>query len=494
MVEMCSDQRALLFHVLTILFITVVSVQQGYGNGSVKLELIHRHGNGTGRKWSSFPLRQLLHRDAIRLAAISEKLSMAKTESIAATTSRRRIQESNAYYFSACKNGTVSGQLPMHSGADAGAGQYFVHFRVGSPAQRVVLVADTGSDLTWMNCKYSCHGVRCRRRKKKKERDFRKRRVFLADHSSSFRTLPCSSAMCKVDLANLFSLARCPSPMDPCAYDYRYSDGSAAVGLFANETVTFRLTTGRKLKLHNVLVGCSESSRGESFQGADGVMGLAYSNHSFAVTAAARFRGKFSYCLVDHLSPKNVSSYLIFGSHDESRVTLGRMRYTELVLGVLSSFYAVNLRGISVGGSMLDIPTETWDVNGVGGLIIDSGSSLTSLVQPAYQPVMAAIRLTLLNFANLNLDIGPLEYCFNSTGFDESAVPRLAFHFADGARFEPHVKSYVIDAAPGVKCLGFVPAAWPGSSVIGNIMQQNHLWEFDIVNRRLGFAASSCST
>ncbi|KAL0443099.1 UNVERIFIED_CONTAM: Aspartic proteinase NANA, chloroplast [Sesamum latifolium] len=168
------------------------------------------------------------------------------------------------------------------------------------------------------------------------------------------------------------------------------------------------------------------------------------------------------------------------------------MRYTELLLGVITPFYAVKIKGISIGGLMLDIPPETWNLTGQGGAIIDSGSSLTGLTQKAYQPVMAALQLSLLNFKNLNLDIGPLEYCFNSTGFDESMVPRLVFHFEDGASFKPPVKSYVIDAAPGVKCLGFVSLPWPGASVIGNIMQQNHLWEFDLANGRLGFATSSC--
>lgn len=242
-----------------------------------------------------------------------------------------------------------------------------------------------------------------------------------------------------------------------------------------------------------MLVGCSESSRGQSFAAADGVMGLGYSNYSFALKAAHKFGGKFSYCLVDHLSPKNVSSYLIFGSHESVNISLIRMHYTELVVGVINPFYGVNLKGISIEGSMLDIPAETWNFSSGGGAIVDSGTSLTVLTQPAYQPVMAALKGSLVGFKRLNLDNVPLELCFNSTGFDERLVPRLELHFADGARVEPPVKSYVIDVAPGVKCLGFSAAAWPGASVIGNIMQQNHLWEFDLANNKLGFATSSCA-
>ncbi|XP_073030256.1 aspartic proteinase NANA, chloroplast-like [Primulina eburnea] len=456
-----------------------------------KLELIHRDDllrnlrNGVHSVSTFKRIKQMLHHDTIRFGAIS---SRQRLKHAGFSSTRRQVQEKTGYY-QACINDSSSsaGEMPMNSGADYGTGQYFVHLKVGTPAQKITLIADTGSELTWTKCMYRCEGAQC-------GTNLRNRRVFRADDSSTFKTVPCSSSMCKIELANLFSLAQCPSPLDPCAYDYRYLDGSSTVGVFANETITFNLTNGKKTSLENVLVGCSGSSRGPSFDAADGIIGLGYSNHSFVVKAAKRFGGKFSYCLVDHLSPNNVSSYLIFGSYHETDMSPIKLRYTELVLGVIPPFYAVNIKGISIGGILLDIPIEVWNVNGVGGVIVDSGSSLTMLTQPAYQPVMDALKPSLSGFRTLTLDFGPLEYCFNSTGFKESLVPRLVFHFADGAMFEPPVKSYVIDAATGVKCLGFVNATWPGTSVIGNIMQQNNFWEFDIAKGRLGFASSSCSS
>lgn len=44
------------------------------------------------------------------------------------------------------------------------------------------------------------------------------------------------------------------------------------------------------------------------------MLSLGYSNISFASHAAARFDGRISYCLVDHLAPRNATSYLSFGS------------------------------------------------------------------------------------------------------------------------------------------------------------------------------------
>ncbi|KAE8099820.1 hypothetical protein FH972_017773 [Carpinus fangiana] len=375
-------------------------------------------------------------------------------------------------------------EMPMHSGADFGTGQYFVEVKVGKPAQQFLLIADTASELMWVNCRHGC-GNKCGTHK----------RLFHADRSSSFRPVPCASEMCKVGLADLFRSPKCPSPSTPCGYEFSYVDGSVALGFFANDTITVNLTNGRKMMLDNMLIGCTESTKGQGFLGADGVLGLGYANYTFATTAAKKFGGKFSYCLVDHLSPKNISNYLVFGGErNHSKHSLvGNVQYTKLLLGVIPPFYAVSVSGISIGGKMLNITPSVWDVNAGGGTIIDSGTSLTLLAEPAYTPVMMALELAVSAYDRLVSDDGPFEYCFDSTKFNESLVPKFAFHFADGARFEPPVKSYIIDVAPQRKCLGFVPASWPGTSIIGNIMQQNHLWEFDLGCHKVGFAPSSCT-
>ncbi|XP_004295663.1 PREDICTED: uncharacterized protein LOC101292685 [Fragaria vesca subsp. vesca] len=71
---------------------------------------------------------------------------------------------------------------PVVSGASTGSGQYFVHLRLGSPPQPLLLVADTGSDLVWLRCS-ACKS--CSRRLPGS--------AFLARHSSTFspfRVLP----------------------------------------------------------------------------------------------------------------------------------------------------------------------------------------------------------------------------------------------------------------------------------------------------------------
>ncbi|XP_022727601.1 aspartyl protease family protein 2-like [Durio zibethinus] len=445
-------------------------------NEHVRFNLIHRHSPELGEDPGTTlgppssqreRIKQLMHGDNARLHTISQRIGPRRknVEVMMATTYKINLVE-----------------LPMRSAADIGTGQYFVSFRVGSPPKKFIMIADTGSSLTWMKCKYKCKN--CSR-----ERTILDERIFQANKSRTFKPIPCSSDVCKIDLFRSFSLAHCPTPMAPCGYDYRYADGTRVVGIFGNDTVKVRLSGGEKIKVTDVMVGCSETIRG-NFHDIDGVMGLGFDRYSFAVKAAKQFGHKFSYCLVDHLSPSNLVNFLVFG--EVSISPLPNMQHTELILGIINPYYAVNVSGISVDGKMLDIPSDVWDVRGDGGVIMDSGASLTFLVKPVFDKVIAAFQAPLSKFEKLELNLGP-DYCFSDAGFKESMIPKLAIHFADGAKLAPPVKSYVIDADDGVKCLGFASTGWPGTTVIGNILQQNHLWEFDLKNSKLGFAPSSCT-
>jgi len=223
-----------------------------------------------------------------------------------------------------------------------------------------------------------------------------------------------------------------------------------------------------------------------------GILGLGYAKDSFIDKAGSKYGSQFSYCLVDHLSHRDVPSYLTLGGHHKAKLQ-SEMKKTELIL--FPPFYGVNVVGISIGNEMLKIPPAIWDFNTQGGTIVDSGTTLTALLNPAYEPVFEALTKPLASVKRISAEVfGALDFCFEDEGFDESVVPRLAFHFSGGARFEPPVKSYIIDVAPQVKCIGIVPIMGSvGVSVIGNIMQQDHLWEFDFAKNTVGFAPSVCT-
>lgn len=261
--------------------------------------------------------------------------------------------------------------------------------------------------------------------------------------------------------------------------------------MYANESATVILAGSRRAKLRGLVVGCTATFSGASFSATDGVLGLGNSGSSFAARAAARFGGGFSYCLVDHLSLRNASSFLRFGP--ATPPAEAPVHETPLVLD-LQPFYGVGIMGISVDGQLLAIPAIVWDFASGGGTIVDSGTSLTLLAEPAYGVVVGALSRRLAWAPRVSVD--PFEFCYNWTaataGENAGSVPAMVVHLSGGARLDPPAKSYVIDVADGVKCLGIQSSPWPGVSTLGNILQQAHQWEFDVANQRLRFSRSTC--
>ncbi|KAF7030412.1 hypothetical protein CFC21_041953 [Triticum aestivum] len=473
-------------HRLTLLLVAVAAAFLAGASG--------RHASDSAR----FPLLRLAAPVSLADLARSDRQRMA----FIASHGRRRTRETAAGSSSA-SSAAAAFAMPLTSGAYTGIGQYFVRFRVGTPAQPFLLVADTGSDLTWVKCR---RPASANSSLSPADSGPGPGRAFRPEDSRTWAPISCASDTCTKSLP--FSLATCPTPGSPCAYDYRYKDGSAARGTVGTESATIALSgrEERKAKLKGLVLGCSSSYTGPSFEASDGVLSLGYSGISFASHAASRFGGRFSYCLVDHLSPRNATSYLTFGpnpavsspraSPSSCAAAAPRARQTPLLLDRrMRPFYDVSLKAISVAGEFLKIPRAVWDVEAGGGVILDSGTSLTVLAKPAYRAVVAALSKGLAGLPRVTMD--PFEYCYNWTspsGKDaDVAVPKMAVHFAGAARLEPPGKSYVIDAAPGVKCIGLQEGPWPGISVIGNILQQEHLWEFDIKNRRLKFQRSRCT-
>ena len=171
---------------------------------AAQFELIHRHApevykNGTTLgppKTRLERIKQLVHSDNARRQTISRRLQ---------GQGQRRM----AFEFHGGDD-KIPVDIPMRSAADTGSGQYFVSFRVGTPPKKFVLIADTGSDVTWINCCHNCFDSNGTHR------------IFHPKRSPSFKTIPCLSEMCKVDLAGSFSLSNCPTKLSPCSFDYRY--------------------------------------------------------------------------------------------------------------------------------------------------------------------------------------------------------------------------------------------------------------------------------
>ncbi|MCD7471878.1 Aspartyl protease protein 2 [Datura stramonium] len=352
------------------------------------------------------------------------------------------------------------------SGLSQGSGEYFTRIGIGTPPKYAYLVLDTGSDIVWIQCSP------CRKCYSQSDP------IFDPSNSSSFAGISCDSPLCR-----RLDSSGCNS-RNKCLYQVSYGDGSFTFGEFSTETFKFRKTS-----VPNIAFGCGHDNEG-LFIAAAGLLGLGKGKLSFPGQAGSRFGQKFSYCLVDRTSSAK-PSYIVFG---ESAVTRNTIFTPLLTNPKLDTFYYVELTGISVGGTRVPSVTPELfklDAEGNGGVIVDSGTSVTRLTRPAYVAVRDAFRLgakDLKRAPNYSL----FDTCFDLSGKTQVKVPTLALHF-NGADVALPASNYLIPVnSEGRFCFGFAGTN-SGLSIIGNIQQQGFRVVFDLAGSRLGFAPRGCS-
>ncbi|RZC24265.1 aspartyl protease family protein 2-like [Glycine soja] len=392
----------------------------------------------------------------------------------------------------------LSANSPLTSGAPTGSGQYFASLRLGSPPQRLLLVADTGSDLIWVKCSG------CRRNCSST--------AFLPRHSASFSPHHCYDSPCQL-------VPHPPSPKNhlcnnhtklhtPCHYQYSYADGSTSTGFFSKETISLNTTNStRQTRLNKLSFGCAfrtsgPSVTGHSFNGAQGVMGLGRGPISFTSQLARKLsntktKNTFSYCLLDYTLSPPPTSYLTIGPTPNDVVSRNSFTYTPLLTNPFSpSFYYISIQSVSVDGVRLPISESVFriDANGNGGTVVDSGTTLSFLAEPAYGKILAAFRRRVRLPAVESAAALGFDLCVNVSGVARPKLPRLRFRLAGKAVLSPPVGNYFIEPAEGVKCLAVQPVRPDsGFSVIGNLMQQGYLFEFDLDRSRIGFTRHGCA-
>ncbi|KAL3636111.1 hypothetical protein CASFOL_020658 [Castilleja foliolosa] len=379
--------------------------------------------------------------------------------------------------------------LPVTSAASSGSGQYLVSLHLGTPPQRVFLIADTGSDLTWVSCS-ACRGRRCSSRASAP--------AFFPRLSATFSPHHCFDPSCGL-VPHPKKAARCNHTRhhSTCHYSYSYSDGSITNGFFSHETTTFNSTFGKLLKFQHFSFGCGfwnsgPSVSGPNFNGGNGVLGLGRGPISFPSQLGRNFSHKFSYCLMDYTLSPPPTSYLLLGGGS------AKLSYTPLLINTLSpTFYYIGIEGISINDVNLHISPSVWSIDqfGNGGTIFDSGTTLTFLAEPAYRKILAVsdrlIKLPRPAEPTLGFDL-----CVNVSGSESTRMsfPLLSFKLGGGSIFAPPPQNYFIDTSDEIKCLALQPViSVSGFSVIGNLMQQGYTIEFDKDRSRLGFARGGCA-
>ncbi|XP_047335653.1 aspartic proteinase CDR1-like [Impatiens glandulifera] len=294
---------------------------------------------------------------------------------------------------------------------------YLMEIYIGTPPVKQLVVADTGSEVTWTQC-LPC--VNCYQQKKI---------MFNSQKSSSYKVLPCNSDTCK-DLGNM----RVCNELSElkCRYNVSYADGTNSLGELALET--YRL--GR-ISIPNVVYGCGNDNRmstKEITSGMSGVFGLGRGPLSFLGKLPIYLGSKFSYCLVSH-SKRNVRSKLNFGTN---AVVSGRgVVSTPLVTKPSSPLYYLTLKAITVNNMRILFTRETRsmkeggvDIIGKGNILIDSGTPETYLPTTVYQKLKDALE-SVIQADSIPVPKHPWMLCYKYN--KNLRIPSITFHFDGGA-------------------------------------------------------------
>ncbi|CAN8256698.1 unnamed protein product [Cochlearia groenlandica] len=416
-------------------------------NRKSSLDVVHRHGPcsrlGNSRA-ASIDLAEILRHDQARVNSIHSKLS--------------KKPKDQAWQ-------TQATTLPAKSGRPLGTGNYYVTVGIGTPKNDVSLVFDTGSDLTWTQCK-PCRGS-CYSQKEP---------IFDPSSSSSYSNISCSSPVC--DTLTSEGLSKQCSPSN-CLYGTAYGDKSFTTGTLAKEK--FTLTTSNVVD--GVTFGCGENNQG-LFKGTAGLLGLGRGKFSFPSQTTTTYNNIFSYCLP---SSSDKVGHLTFGSEEISN----SVKYTPISSSSSTTFYGLDIEAISVGDQKLDIPLTVFSSPGA---IIDSGTVITRLPPKAYVALRTAFKEKMSNYKASSKQSSLLDTCYDFTGLETVDIPNLSFTFGGGTVVDLDMNGVLAPYDISQVCLAFAGNDNDNDTAIfGNTQQKTLEVVHDGPGGRVGFAPNGCS-
>ncbi|KAG6553065.1 hypothetical protein Mapa_005402 [Marchantia paleacea] len=354
------------------------------------------------------------------------------------------------------------------------SGVFLMDLELGSPAQNFTAIMDTGSDVTWIQCS-PCSGCY-------EQQD----PLFNPQHSRSYDTVSCESHTCS--LLRKPSCANDTATHEPvCQYSVHYGDQSTTTGDLSRDSITLTSVSGRR-RAFDFVFGCGHSNQG-TFQSTDGIVGFGQGALSMPKQVGSNFANIFSYCF----DASKESSPLLLGPG----LAKANFTWTPIVENkARSTFYYLNATGISVNGNLLDIPASAWDfsADGDGGLIVDSGTTVTTLVPAAFGAFIQAVRV-MITYPEVDANRFGLDLCYDVSNYSNPEFPVATFHFDGGADlFLPASNLWAYADDYGTVCFALLSSSY-GFSIMGNFQQQNIHLAYDLQNKRFGFQSEvDCST
>ena len=384
----------------------------------------------------------------------------------------RRVQSLQARIrnMAASKTEEVSDTgIPLTSGVELGTLNYIVTVELGG--RKMSVIVDTGSDLTWVQCLpcKSCYD--------------QKEPLFNPSASPSYKTVLCNSSDCQSLAFATGNTGICGNNPATCTYVVSYGDGSYTRGELAHDHLNLGNTP-----VDNFVFGCGRNNEG-LFGGASGLMGLGRSSISLVSQTSAIFGGVFSYCLPS--TQAKTSGSLVLGGNSSVYKTSSPISYTRMIPNPqLSTFYFLNLTGVSVGGVTLQDSSF-----GKDGMLIDSGTVITRLPPTIYKALKAEFLKQFSSFPSAPA-FSILDTCFNLSAYQEVDVPTIKLQFENNAEMNVDITGvfYFVKTDASQVCLALASLSFEDEiGIIANYQQRNQRVIYDTKGSKLGFAKESCS-
>ncbi|OVA05232.1 Peptidase A1 [Macleaya cordata] len=360
-------------------------------------------------------------------------------------------------------------QIPLYSGVKLLTLNYIVTLQLGR--RNMTVIVDTGSDVTWVQC------APCKFCYSQQDP------LLNPGLSRSYKSVLCNSSTCQsLQAATGFS-GVCGTDQKTCNYMVSYGDGSYTRGELGRE----RLYLG-KTYVNDFIFGCGRNNKG-LFGGASGLMGLGRSNLSLISQTIKKFDGVFSYCLPS--TNADSSGSLTFGRGSSVYKNFTPISYTNMVPNPqLSTFYFLNLTGISIGGVAIQAPGFA-----KGRTLIDSGTVITRLVPSVYNALKTEFLKQFSGYPPAP-SYSILDTCFNLTAYEEVNIPTLKLQFEDvvGVNVDVNGMFYFAKTDASQVCLALASLSSEDDiGIIGNFQQRNLRVVYDTKKSKVGFAEETCS-
>lgn len=402
------------------------------------LTITHRHGPCSPRPTNYKTTNiQILEQDQARVDSIHHHVTSAKRDTIGES---------------------LSVSLPAQSGISYGTANYVVKIGMGTPRKDFSVVFDTGSDLSWIQCKpcKTCY----------KQTD----PLFDPNLSSTFSSVLCSSPDCtQLDVNSCSSSGQ-------CQYEVRYGDNSQTDGLFARDTLTLPPND----TLPNFMFGCGTSNEG-LFGETDGLIGLGRDRVSLISQASSKYGAMFSYCLP---SSSSFTGYLSIGKN-----SVYNAAFTAMVQEPdTPTYYYISLTALKVGGQLLNISPTVFSA----GTVIDSGTVITRLPPTAYAKLRDRFRQLMKRYPSAP-SLSILDTCYDFTKYRKVKIPTISFVFSDGTTLDIDSSGLLYVSKLSQACLAFAGNSRDSSiGIIGNTQQKRLQVIYDIANQKIGFSSGGC--